>query len=254
MVSTVQRRIDVVTAVHAPAASYLADAYRSLLAQHLPEGWEWHWLIQEDGDSDAVVPYVPADPRVSFHQGRRGGPGTARTLALAYAHGDYVRVLDADDQLTPGALARDLSALGSRPDIGWATSRALDLLPDGSTVAFDTDPYHGPLEPGSLLAGWAAGDHSPPVHPATLFVRRELLLALGGWMALPASEDTGLLLALEATGPGWFTREPGLLYRKWPGQVTGQDAHTDKAEREARTAVLEARARALTRLHRPGSP
>lgn len=61
-------------------------------------------------------------------------------------------------------------------------------------------------------------------------------------MALPASEDTGLLLALDAVSRGWFTAEPGLLYRKWEGQVTGQAAHVDPAERAARVAVTEARA------------
>ena len=85
-------------------------------------------------------------------------------------------------------------------------------------------------------------------HPATLFVRRDLLVALGGWMALPASEDTGLLLALNAVSRGWFSQEVGLLYRKWEGQATGQAAHVDPAEREARMAVVEARARALAGL------
>ncbi|QEV39866.1 hypothetical protein CP978_16030 [Streptomyces nodosus] len=49
--------------------------------------------------------------------------------------------------------------------------------------------------------------------------------ALGGWMALPSSEDTGLLMALNAVSTGWFIEECGLLYRKWPGQSTAQDAH-----------------------------
>jgi len=83
------------------------------------------------------------------------------------------------------------------------------------------------------------------VHTAALFIRRDLLLALGGWMALPASEDTGLLLALNAVSRGWFSAEVGLLYRKWEGQATGQATHVDPTEREARMAVVEARARAL---------
>jgi hypothetical protein len=69
-------------------------------------------------------------------------------------------------------------------------------------------------------------------------------------MALPASEDTGLLLALSAVSRGWFTREVGLLYRKWQGQATGQAAHVDPAERAVRMAVVEARARALARAGR----
>ena len=240
------RRIDVITAVHGPSAPYLADAYASLRAQKLPDGWEWHWIIQEDGHGDAVRPHVPDDPRVTFHQGRPGGPGVARTMALAYSSGPYVKVLDADDQLTEGALARDLAVLEADPALGWATSRVLDLLPDGSTAGFDQDPDGGPIPKGAVYDHWKANNYRAQVHPATLIMRRDLLLALGGWMALPASEDTGLLLALNAVSPGWFTRDYGLLYRKWPGQATAQATHTDEVEREARMAVIEARVTVLT--------
>lgn len=240
-----RRRVIIITAVHPPSAHFLSDAYKSLCQQELPEGWDWHWVIQEDGKSDEVAPHVPDDARVTFRQGRPGGPGTARTLALAHADGEYVRILDADDQLPPGALARDLAALEADRTVGWATSRVLDLLPDGTTVGFDGDPDNGPVERGAVLDYWSTHDYRAQVHPATLFVRRELLLALGGWMALPASEDTGLLLALNSTSRGWFSSEVGLLYRKWPGQATSQSAHTDAGERDARMAVVEARARAL---------
>ncbi|WP_373569315.1 glycosyltransferase family 2 protein [Streptomyces sp. FXY-T5] len=249
----VSRRIVVVTAVHGPHARFLPEAHASLCAQRLPEGWEWHWVVQEDGESEDVEPYVPQDTRVTFRQGRPGGPGVARTMALAHADGAYVKVLDADDRLAPGALARDLAALEEDPGLGWATSRVLDLMPDGSTVGFPGDPDQGPIERGAVLAYWKANGFLAQVHPASLFVRRELLLALGGWMALPASEDTGLLLALNAVSRGWFSGEVGLLYRKWDGQVTGQAAHVDRAEREVRMAVVEARARALSRL-RWGAP
>jgi len=243
--AAVSRRVIVVTAVHAPSAGFLPEAYKSLCAQELPEGWEWHWVVQEDGRSDEVATQVPDDARVTFRQGRPGGPGVARTIALAHADGDYVKILDADDQLTPGTLGRDLAALEGDPTIGWATSRVLDLLPDGSTVGFPGDPDHGPVERGAVLDFWRANGFRAQVHPATLFLRRDLLLALGGWMALPASEDTGLLLALNSVSRGWFSQEVGLLYRKWDGQVTGQATHVDPAEREARMAVVESRARAL---------
>ncbi|MER6842421.1 glycosyltransferase family 2 protein [Streptomyces platensis] len=244
-----RRRIIIVTAVHPPSAHFLPDAYRSLCQQELPDGWEWHWVIQEDGTSDAVAPHVPDDARVTFRQGRAGGPGVARTIALAHAEGEYLKVLDADDQLAPGALARDLAALEGDPGLGWATSRVLDLLPDGSTAGFPGDPEPGPVERGAVLDYWKANGFRAQVHPATLFMRRDLVLALGGWMALPASEDTGLLLALSATSRGWFSSEVGLHYRKWPGQATSQASHTETAEREARMAVVEARARELARLN-----
>ncbi|GGR43206.1 glycosyltransferase family 2 protein [Streptomyces netropsis] len=237
--------ITVITAVHTPAAKYLADAYKSLTEQQLPDGWDWQWVIQEDGETDTVAPHVPADPRISFGQGRPGRAGVARTMALSRAKGQFVKVLDADDMLTPGSLARDLRALTEDPSVGWSTSRVLDLLPDGSTVGFDQDPPEGLIERGAVLQHWKEHNYRAQVHPATLFVRRDLLLALGGWMALPASEDTGLLLALSAVSRGWFSAETGLLYRKWPGQVTAQQEHAQEGEREARFAVVEARARVL---------
>lgn len=99
-----------------------------------------------------------------------------------------------------------------------------------------------------MLEHWRAHDYRAQVHPATLIMRKDLLLALGGWMALPASEDTGLLLAMNAVSTGWFTAETGLLYRKWSGQVTSQPAHVDEVEREARMAVVESRASVLASL------
>ncbi|GHH68482.1 glycosyl transferase [Kitasatospora indigofera] len=240
--------ISVITAVHAPAAEYLADAYKSLLDQQLPEGWDWQWVIQEDGTTDKVVPHVPNDPRISFGQGRPSRAAVTRTLALPRATGRYVKVLDADDMLTSGTLARDLAVLEEHPGICWTTSRVLDLLPDGSTAGFDQDPPEGPIERGAVLDHWSTHDYRAQVHPATLFMRRDVLLALGGWMALPASEDTGLLMALDAVSRGWFTAETGLLYRKWPGQSTSQAAHVQAGERAARMAVVEARARALAAL------
>jgi hypothetical protein len=173
-----------------------------------PEGWDWQWVVQEDGETDAVRPYIPDDPRVTFGQGRPGRAGVARTLALSRARGEYLKVLDADDMLTPGALARDLRALTDNPIVSWATSRVLDLLPDGSTVGFDQDPPEGVIERGAVLAHWKAHAFRAQVHPATPFARRDLVLALGGWMALPASEDTGLLLALERSAAGGSPQKP----------------------------------------------
>ncbi|GGT46095.1 MULTISPECIES: glycosyltransferase family A protein [Streptomycetaceae] len=240
--------VSVITAVHGPSAVYLADAYKSLNEQQLPDSWDWQWVIQEDGETDDVTPHVPDDVRISFGQGRHGRAGMARTMGLSRATGRFVKVLDADDMLTPGSLARDLAVLTSRPDVAWTTSRVLDLLPDGRTVGFDQDPVEGPIERGEVLTHWQAHDFRAQVHPATLCARRDLVLALGGWMALPASEDTGLLLALNAVSRGWFTAETGLLYRKWPGQSTNQAAHSEQEERAARMAVVEARAEALLAL------
>lgn len=135
-------------------------------------------------------------------------------MGLARAQGELIKFLDADDMLTPGALARDIDVFEREPEVAWTTSPVLDAMPDRSTVGLDGDPEEGAIEGGSVHERWKANDYRARVHPTTLCVRRDLLLALGGWMALPPSEDTGLLFALNAVSHGYFTREVDLLYRK----------------------------------------
>jgi hypothetical protein len=104
----------------------------------------------------------------------------------------------------------------------WTTARVLGLLPSGSTVGFDADPPQGRIGPGLVLEHWRSPDNRAQGHPVTLWIRRDLVMALGGGMALPASADTGLLLAANAISPGCLISEVGLLYRKWPGQMTSR--------------------------------
>ncbi|MGL4745020.1 MAG: glycosyltransferase family 2 protein [Dermatophilaceae bacterium] len=243
--------LSVLTAVYGQdSASHLPDAYRSLLSQTLPEGWDWEWIIREDDTVGAARPFVPTDdPRVHYSTGRHGGPGVARTMALAVSTGTLVKCLDADDELTNGALSRDIDAL-TEQTIGWTACRALDLLPDGTTHAYTLgDPPPGRINRGEVLQTWLAKDQQTlMVLPGTLCIRRQLAVALGGWMALPASEDTGLLIAVNAIADGYFIETPGLMYRKWPGQVTAQPAHVDQTERTARNALIAERGQAMEAL------
>ncbi|MEU8470142.1 glycosyltransferase [Streptomyces sp. NPDC029006] len=238
--------ISVVTPVHIEGTQFLAEAYTSLCAQSLPDEWSWEWCVQEDGSGVNAAAHLPSgDPRVRIAASRRGGPHVARTMAFARSSGMYVRTLDADDQLTAGALARDIGVLDTQPSVGWTTSRVVDLLDDGSTRSFElSDPEPGRLPRGSALDFWAQHQR-PQVHPATLCVRRPLLALLGGWMALPASGDTGLLLGLDALADGWFEGQVGLIYRKHDGQITAHPSHRAGPEWEARMSLIQEHAEAL---------
>ncbi len=245
------RIISVVTPAYNPVREYLRAAYDSLRDQALPSDWEWQWVVQEDGQTGDVARMLPDDPRISASSGRRAGEPTTRNLCLARSTGELIKVLDADDQLAPGALAREINVLSTQPEIGWTTARVLDLLPDGSTAGFDLDPNEGRIECGEVMRHWRSHNYRSQVHPATLCMRRDLVIALGGWMALPASGDTGLLMALSSISPGYFIAETGLLYRKWSGQMTSQPGHTDEIEWPARMTLIEARANAMASIWRP---
>jgi len=70
--------ISVVTPAYRPVPQYLTEAYQSLCRQDLPAGWEWQWLVQEDGQTGEVAAMLPDDPRISAGRGRPGG-GSAAT-------------------------------------------------------------------------------------------------------------------------------------------------------------------------------
>jgi hypothetical protein len=128
-------------------------------------------------------------------------------MTLARARGRLVKTLDADDRLTEGALARDIEA-HSNPGVLWSASRVVDEYPDGQRENhYPWDPPGGRIRSGTAYAAYKQGWRIL-VHPATLCIRSPILLALGGWMALPASEDTALLMALDACGDGFFIHEP----------------------------------------------
>ena len=238
--------ISIITAVHEPSIRYLPEAYGSIVSQEMPDDWSWQWIVQEDGRSGSAAKVLPPDDaRISTGTGTKGGPAVTRNMALGRAKGNIVRVLDADDKLTPGALARDIAVLHDQ-SIGWTTSRVLDLLPDGSTTGWEhADPPAGRLVQGKVLTYFRENNYRLPVHPATLSIRRKLVLALGGWMALPGGEDTGLLVAASATNDGFFIATPGLLYRKHPAQITGQASWKEPTEWTARMQLIEARGQAL---------
>ncbi|MBS2961877.1 glycosyltransferase family 2 protein [Actinocrinis puniceicyclus] len=245
--------ISVITAVHNPEAEFLAAAYASLAAQNLPVGWRWEWVVQEDGESGAARAILPGDPRISHGYNAHGGVAITRNLALARAAGGLIKNLDQDDQLTEGTLARDIAVLDADPDVQWTASRALDLMPDGTTAAFGDDPPPGRLRPGRILDYWHTHDYRLPVHPATLCIRRPLLMAVGGWMAVPGSDDAGMLIAASVLGVGHFIGDVGLLYRKWPGQVSAQPQHTEAASWNLRMRLIRERAAAITEFFGPRS-
>ena len=242
------RIISVITPTFDPNPEYLTAAYKSLSGQELPKGWQWEWIVQEDGPTCQAEDILPNDDRIVFGRGRHGGVAIARNLALATSRGELVKNLDHDDVLTPGVLARDIENLSRSPELRWTTSKVLDLMPDGSTVEFPSDPPCGVLSPGLVFDHWKSHNYRLPGHPTTICIRRSYVVALGGWMASPGSDDTGMLIAASLLSPGYFESEVGLLYRKWPGQETAKPAHFEPTEWKLRMRLIEERGEMIKEL------
>jgi hypothetical protein len=99
--------MSVITPVGPGLHEHLPDPHESLLAQELPPGWSWEWLLQCDsmdpGDRAMIRAVLPADePRLSLGAVRSGGPAIARTVTLGRATGDLAKALRCQRPAHPG--------------------------------------------------------------------------------------------------------------------------------------------------------
>lgn len=221
--------ISVLTPAHPGRARFVREAGESLAQQQLPDGWTLEWILQEDAAEEELA-NVAAEFPFARHDlnGEHLGIAITRNLALTRASGELVHVLDSDDRLLPGALAVAITAFTAHEDIHWVAAQAHDLLPDGSLRSFD--PL---IEPGYLKAGAVndyvlnhLDDHGMgrwPFHHGCMTMRADTVRALGGWAAIPRSEDGLLLAALCEVTPGYFTPEVTWLVRQ-------HDARTSRAD------------------------
>ncbi|MBV8932239.1 MAG: glycosyltransferase family 2 protein [Kutzneria sp.] len=212
--------LSVLTATLNDRSELLGAAGDSLAAQRLPAGWELEWIVEEDGERPCLAEVVGRFP-FARHQGvgERIGVAAARNLALSRAAGSLVHVLDSDDLILPDGLAVAIEAFHAHPAIGWVAGQADDLLPDSTRVPVPLRLPPGLVRPGEISALITEYERSP-VHPAGLTMRTAVVRALGGWTAVPRSEDNALLAAIAELTPGYITAQVTWLYRLHHGQTT----------------------------------
>jgi glycosyltransferase involved in cell wall biosynthesis len=214
--------ISIVTPTQAHNADHIAALWDSLAGQELPPGWEWEWLVQEDGQRPAVRDRLPGDPRIHYDAlGVQLGGAATRNTALARARGELVAGMDHDDLYEPGGLAALAGPLAGDPAAAWSCARMRWQNPDGSTwVKPDVYPP-GRIEPGTIADTFVRSDDFP--FPASIVAYRRLhLVAHGGWPAVARSADAVLLAAFSTRWPGIWVDEVVATYRRWPAQHTVQ--------------------------------
>jgi CDP-glycerol glycerophosphotransferase len=136
------------------------------------------------------------DPRLRVvHLAENAGPGQARNVGLAQAAGEYVWFVDADDQVTGGALEEVAARLGQdRPDVLLIDYE--ELRPGGATA---------PSPGRALLRAVPAGTFTLAEQPQAIHltmtswskvVRRAFLTGLGLAFPVGIHEDVPLTCAM----------------------------------------------------------
>jgi glycosyltransferase involved in cell wall biosynthesis len=216
--------VSVLTPTQAHNADHIGALWNSLIGQVLPAGWEWEWLVQEDGAHPAVRELLPDDPRIRYDAlGIWLGGATTRNVALARASGDLVAGMDHDDWYDPGGLAALVRPLAEDPAIAWSCARIRWQNPDGGTWVKPDVFVPGRIEPARIAETFVRTNDFP--FPASITTyRRTHLVAHGGWPAVARSTDAVLLAAFSTHWAGFWVDRVVATYRRWPAQHTVQPA------------------------------
>lgn len=215
--------VSVVTPTQLHNAGFVVDLWESLAGQELPPGWEWEWVVQEDGVAPGVRELLPDDPRLRYDAlGVQIGGAATRNTAVARARGDLVAGMDHDDLYEPGGLGALVEPLAADDAVAWSCGRMRWLNPDGGTwVKPDVYPA-GVVGAGVIADDFVRTDDFP--FPASIVVyRRRQLLAHGGWPAVARSTDAALLAAFSSRWAGVWVDRVVAVYRRWDAQHTVQE-------------------------------
>ena len=140
------------------AEAWLGECLESLLAQiHT----DWEALCVDDASTDGswtiLQQYAQHDERFHlFHLTENQGQAHARNVALSHAEGELICMLDADDTLSPDALALANETFALHPQVDIAVLHLLLAYPDGRLIPHPANldhPLAGP-EAFTLALTW----------------------------------------------------------------------------------------------------
>lgn len=229
--------VSVIIACH-NQGRYLSEAVESIFAQ--TAGYV-ECLIVNDGSSDSteqvsdvlVSKYGDKKVRVLKHpRGENRGVSESRNLALRYASGEFIALLDADDAWVPNKLERQLQVLAECPDVGLVFSKILNVSDPGSVSRMRVqDGLNSRLDDGiedmdvpmsmtrTLIQGNVIGSPTPLVRRA-LFTDLKFETGPESVRRRIQFEDWLMWLKLSVRTKFYCISEPLALYRIHDNQHT----------------------------------
>jgi hypothetical protein len=189
-------------------ASLVVEAIESVLEQSFHD---FELIVVDDGSTDGTERALARFAgRLRYERQEHRGVSTARNAGLRLARGAIVASLDSDNLWLPGHLAAVAAVLRDRPSAvlvstcqGFVTAGSAS---DDEAVLIDPLPR--------LLAANFVGT------PSCIAVRREALLAIGGFdEELEVASDADAWLRLALHGPFAFLRRRTVVVRRSPDSL-----------------------------------
>ena len=224
--------VSIVMPTYNPDPRWLREAIESVRAQ-LYENWEL--CIADDCSSDPAVraaleDYGKADQRIKVaYLEENRGISAASNRALALANGEFVGLLDHDDELKPDALFEVVRLLNRQPDLDFIYTDEDHRGPDGRLV----QPFFKPDWSPDLLL-------SVNYVPHFAVYRKQLVDKLGGLRSeCDLSQDYDLTLRVTE-------RTDRIQHIPLPLYTWRTNPHSASAKLEAKLRAVKAAKRALS--------
>jgi GT2 family glycosyltransferase len=235
--------ISVLIPVFNTAEAWLRRAVESVRSQ-VYDNWEI-CLVNDGSTNDAVRSildsYAGSDRRIRVkHLPANLGIAGASSEALAMAEGEFVALLDHDDEITPDALWEIVRRLNRNPDVDLLYSDEDKLSSDGSRI----DPFFKPEWSPDLLLSMNYIAHF-------CVFRRTVLESVGGFRpGYDGAQDYDVMLRFTERTER-IAHIPKILYhwRVIPGSSAEFPAAKPHALENGRRAIEDA----LRRRGRPGA-
>ena len=192
VIPTFDRKDDVMVAV----ATVFAQTYSPLEV-----------IVVDDGSRDGTAEALRErfGDRVSILRANRLGVSGARNLGMAAARGDYIALLDSDDEWEPEKIAKQVAFLEARPDYGMVLTDIAQMGRDRVTFRVFHRRDHLPVD-GLIL------EHvlrQPALAPSCALIRKSVLTEVGTFdTSLPTAEDIDLHMRIALRYPIGVIEEP----------------------------------------------
>lgn len=175
------------------AAWCVGRAIDSVLAQ----SWsDYELIVIDDGSTDGTAEVLAAyGSRLRVVRQANAGLSAARNAGITAAAGEWVAFLDADDWWLPEKLAAQMALIAREPDIGFCSTSARIVSPDGEHLELWSD---GGLH-GNILADLFGANAGVAGSGSAVLARRDLLTRCGGFdTTLRSVEDIDMWMRLAA--------------------------------------------------------
>lgn len=239
-------RISVIIPTHQRAALL----QRALESVYLQTRHAWEVIVVDDGSSDTTARMIDSDyPDCRYLRQDNRGVSSARNRGIRAATGNWIALLDSDDEWLPGKLAAQAECLARHPGLRICHTEEI-WIRNGRRV--------NPMKKHAKSGGHIFRRCLPlcVISPSSVLIERSLLEETGLFdESLPACEDYDLWLRICANHAVAFVKQPQIvkygghqdqLSRRFWGMDRFRIQALEKIVRSGRIAGADLQAAAAT--------